>query len=53
MEVIGKQTNPISRLYATGDNAAGCLAVAYKYSGSAMAFALYSGYKAGKMLLNW
>lgn len=48
LEVIDKNANPISGLYAAGDNAAGCLSIAYKYPGSAMAFAIYSGYMAGE-----
>jgi fumarate reductase flavoprotein subunit len=47
MEVIGKNGEPINGLYASGDNAAGCLSIAYMYSGSANGFTFYSGYTAG------
>jgi fumarate reductase flavoprotein subunit len=50
MEVISKQDSPIGGLYAVGDNAGGWVSRDYtpRYPGFALAFALYSGYIAGK-----
>jgi len=47
MEVLNKKGNPIGGLYATGDVAGHCIAIAYKYSGLGNTFALYSGEIAG------
>jgi fumarate reductase flavoprotein subunit len=47
-EVIGKQGEPVKGLYAAGDNAGGCLTIAYIYPGQGLCFALYSGFLAGE-----
>ena len=49
MEVISKDYNPIRGIYAVGDNAGGWVSRDYTpdYPGTALAFAVYSGYIAG------
>lgn len=49
MEVLNKEDNPIRGLYAVGDNAGGWVSRDYTphYPGTALAFAIYSGYIAG------
>jgi fumarate reductase flavoprotein subunit len=50
MEVIDKNFNPIGGLYATGDNAGGCIGTVYvqRHAGQSISFAITSGYIAGK-----
>jgi len=50
MEVLNKESRIISGLYAAGDNAGGWSSRDYtpKYPGTALAFAVYSGYTAGR-----
>jgi fumarate reductase flavoprotein subunit len=49
LEVINEEDNPIKGLYAVGDNAGGWVSRDYTphYPGTALAFAIYSGYIAG------
>ena len=53
-EVISKDDNPIKGLYAVGDNAGGWVSRDYTphYPGTALAFAIYSGYTAGTKAAN-
>jgi fumarate reductase flavoprotein subunit len=50
MEVINKKHDPISGLYAAGDNAGSCISNVYskKHAGTTLSFAIGAGYLAGK-----
>jgi fumarate reductase flavoprotein subunit len=50
MEVINKKHDPISGLYAAGDNAGSCISRVYhmKHAGTTLSFAIGAGYLAGK-----
>lgn len=55
MEVINKKHNPISGLYAAGDNVGSCISSVYhmKHAGTTLSFAIGAGYLAGKNAANY